>query len=145
MSSVTVGGRSVRRTASSRVPYVFLTPAIVMFTLFLLLPIGYTVYLSLRRVRVSGLGLGTGARQEIFVGLANYRLALADSELWRGAVRVLLYGALLVPTMLALALMFALMLDVPGIRWRRLSRVSIFLPYAVPAVIASLLWGFMYL
>jgi multiple sugar transport system permease protein len=58
---------------------------------------------------------------------------------------VLIYGALLVPTMLGLALLFALLLDLPRARWRRLARISIFLPYAVPAVIASLMWGFMYL
>jgi multiple sugar transport system permease protein len=47
--------------------------------------------------------------------------------------------------MLFLALLFALLLDLPRARWRRLSRISIFLPYAVPAVIASLMWGFLYL
>jgi multiple sugar transport system permease protein len=134
-----------RRTASARVPYAFLSPAIVLFVLMFLVPVGYTVYLSLRQVRVTGLGLGRGARQEIYAGLANYRTALADSELWRSAGRALLYGALLVPTMLLLALLFALLLDTPGARFRRFARISIFLPFAVPAVIASLLWGFLYL
>ena len=48
--------------------------------------------------------------------------------------------------MLGLALLFALLLDsAPHARAAGFSRVSIFLPYAVPAVIASLLWGFLYL
>jgi multiple sugar transport system permease protein len=127
------------------VPYAFLTPAFVLFGFTFVVPIGYTVYLSLRLVHVSGLGLGRNARQEAFAGLANYRAAVGDSELWRSAVRVLIYGTLLVPTMLLLALVFALLLDTPGARFRRFSRISIFLPFAVPAVIASLLWGFMYL
>jgi multiple sugar transport system permease protein len=127
------------------VPYAFLTPAIVLFVLFLVVPIGYTGYLSLRRVRVTGLGLGVGARVEHFAGLANYRSALGQAELWHGVLRVLLYGALLVPVMLVLALVFALLLDLPRVRLRRFARIAIFLPYAVPAVIASLLWGFLYL
>ena len=36
------------------------------------LPIGYAAYLSLRKVKVSGLGLGSGARTEVFAGLDNY-------------------------------------------------------------------------
>jgi multiple sugar transport system permease protein len=134
-----------RRTAQSLVPYAFLAPAIVMFTLFLFLPIGYTAYLSLRKVKVEGLGLGRGSRKEVFAGLENYRQALGDSELWRGAGRVLVYGAILTPVMLGLALVFALLLDTPRVGLQRLSRISIFLPFAVPVVIASLLWGFLYL
>jgi len=127
------------------VPYVFLAPAVVLFTLTVLVPIGYTVYLSLHRSQVSGLGLGRGARTEVFAGLSTYREALADPEFWRGALRVLGYGALLVPTMIGLALLFALLLDRPRVRLARFSRLSIFLPYAVPGVVASLLWGFLYL
>jgi multiple sugar transport system permease protein len=144
-SAVRAGGRSGGRTVPHRVPYAFLTPVIVLFLLTMLLPIGYTVYLSLRRVRVRGLGLGGGPRREVFAGLANYRAALRDPELWRGAVRVLAYGAILVPVMLGLALLFALLLDAPRVRFGRFSRLAIFLPYSVPAVIGSLLWGFLYL
>jgi multiple sugar transport system permease protein len=127
------------------VPYLFLTPAVALFVLFLLLPVGYAVYLSLRRVKVSGLGLGRNARTEIFAGLANYRTALTDAELWGSAGRVLLYGLTLLPVMLGLALLFALLLDRPRVRFARFSRLAIFLPYAVPGVIASMLWGFLYL
>jgi multiple sugar transport system permease protein len=56
-----------------------------------------------------------------------------------------MYGLLVVPTMLGLALLFALMLDSRRTRAKSVSRVAIFLPYAVPAVISSLLWGFLYL
>lgn len=134
-------GRPGRRA----VPYVFLAPAIVLFTLTVLVPIGYTVYLSLHRAKVSGLGLGRGARTEVFAGLGTYREALTHPEFWRGALRVLGYGALLVPTMIGLALLFALLLDRPRVRLARFSRLSIFLPYAVPGVVASVLWGFLYL
>jgi multiple sugar transport system permease protein len=47
--------------------------------------------------------------------------------------------------MLGLALLFALLLDAARVRAQRFSRLAIFLPYAVPTVIASLLWGFLYL
>jgi multiple sugar transport system permease protein len=143
--AVTRPASSRGRTAFRGVPYAFLAPAVIMFTLFILLPIGYAAYLSLRRVKISGLGLGRGARKEIFAGLANYRETLGNHDLWSGALRVLGYGAILVPVMLGLALLFALLLDRPRIGMRRLSRISIFLPYAIPGVVASVLWGFLYL
>jgi multiple sugar transport system permease protein len=126
-------------------PYLFLAPAMTLFVLFMALPIGYTVYLSLQRTKVSGLGLGKGARKEVFVGLDNYAAAIGDGELWAGWLRVLGYGVLVLVVMLGLALLFALMLDAARVRLARFSRIAIFLPFAVPGVAAGLMWGFLYL
>ena len=92
----------------------FLTPAIVLFVVFMALPIGYAAYLSLRTVKVSGLGLGAGARTETWAGFSNYARALSDPEFLASVGRVGLYGLLLVPTMIVLALLFALLLDSRG-------------------------------
>ncbi|MEU8690227.1 sugar ABC transporter permease [Streptomyces sp. NPDC048665] len=126
-------------------PYAFLFPATALFALFFALPIGYAVFLSFRKVHVSGLGLGAGARAEVWAGFANYTEAFKDSELLRGALRVLGYGCIVVPVMLGLALLFALMLDSERVRLTPFTRLAIFLPYAVPGVVAALLWGFLYL
>ncbi|OKK05093.1 carbohydrate ABC transporter permease [Streptomyces sp. CB02400] len=126
-------------------PYFFLVPATLLFLLFFALPIGYAVWLSFRKVQVSGLGLGAGAREEVWAGLENYTDALSDSELLNGALRVLGYGCIVVPVMLGLALLFALMLDSEKVRLAPFTRLAIFLPYAVPGVVAALLWGFLYL
>ncbi|MDA0640682.1 MULTISPECIES: carbohydrate ABC transporter permease [Nonomuraea] len=137
-----------RRRAARRpllAPYLFLTPAIVLFVLFLAVPIGYTAYLAMRRTRVSGLGLGGGSRREVFAGFDNFAAAITDGELWAGWLRVLGYGAIVLVVMLGLALVFALALDSARVRLARFGRIAIFLPYAVPGVAASLLWGFLYL
>ncbi|MBW4033516.1 MAG: sugar ABC transporter permease [Acidobacteria bacterium] len=122
-----------------------LAPAIVLFVLFMAAPILYTVVLSFQTVRVSGLGLGAADKKLIFAGLDNYISALSDPQFVASVVRVLAYGAILIPVMLGLALVFALLLDSRRSRATKFSRVAIFLPYAVPAVISSLLWGFLYL
>ncbi|MFI0961500.1 carbohydrate ABC transporter permease [Streptomyces sp. NPDC021080] len=126
-------------------PYGFLLPATVLFVLFFALPIGYAIWLSLHKVQVKGLGLGAGARSEVWAGLRNYTDALTDSELVAGALRVAGYGAIVVPVMLGLALLFALMLDAEKVRLAPFTRLAIFLPYAIPGVVAALLWGFLYL
>jgi multiple sugar transport system permease protein len=134
-----------KRRASRSAPYVFLMPAMVLFAGTFGAPILYALYLSFRRVKVEGLGLVPGSRTEHWAGLANYRSALTDDAFVSSVGRVLVYGAVLVPTMLGMALLFALLLDSGRARGKTFSRTSIFLPYAVPAVIASLLWGFLYL
>ena len=126
-------------------PYAFVTPAVILYVLVLLIPIGYTIYLSLEKTEVSGLGLGAGARRQVFAGLSNYSSALTDPAFDSSLLRVVIYSVILVPVMLGLALLFALLLDARRVRFQRFSRLSIFLPYAVPTVIATLLWGFLYL
>jgi multiple sugar transport system permease protein len=128
-------------------PYAFLAPALILFTTFLAAPIVYAGYLSLRKVKVSGLGLGAKSRTEIWAGFDNYVRSLSDPDFLPSVYRVGAYGLIVVPTMLGLALLFALLLDANRTRETigKFARISIFLPYAVPAVVASLLWGFLYL
>ncbi len=144
------GRRAVRRRGSRTLhsgfyPYLFIAPAAVCFLSFMAIPIVYAIWVSFRTVKVSGLGLGSGSRTEVWAGLANYSAVLSDPEFLASARRALAYGAVLVPMMLGLALLFALLLDSRRARARNFSRLAIFLPYAVPAVISSVLWGFLYL
>ncbi|WP_436408480.1 carbohydrate ABC transporter permease [Agromyces chitinivorans] len=134
-----------RRRRPSIAPWGMLAPAIVLFTLFMAAPILYTIVLSFQKEVVSGLGLGSGSRTREFAWFENYANSLTNPEFLESVGRVLLYGLILVPAMLGLALLFALLLDARRTGAKSFSRVSIFLPYAVPAVISSLLWGFLYL
>ena len=133
-----------RRRKLSSTGYLFVLPAVGFFTVFLLIPIGYTVYLSTKALRVSGLGI-VGRRREVSVGLSNYVDAIKDPELVHSLLRLVVLGLIIVPIMLGLATLFALLLDAPRTRFGNFSRLAIFLPYSVPIVVASLLWGFMYL
>ncbi|RMI44149.1 carbohydrate ABC transporter permease [Streptomyces triticirhizae] len=135
--------RAPRRRAT-RAPFVLLAPALALFAAFVLIPIGYALFLSTQGLRIVDEGV-FGIRDEVFVGLANYTQVLGDADFRAGFGRLALYGLIAVPLTLGLALLFALLLDNASSRARRFSRVAIFLPYAVPGVVASLMWGFMYL
>lgn len=128
-----------------RTPYAFIAPAVLLFAAVFLVPLGYTVYLSTRKSQVEGLGLGAGARRQVAAGFANYSAVFHDGEFWHSVLRALLYGCILIPVMLGLATAFALILDAQRVRLRRLGRIAIFLPYAVPTLIGSMIWGMMYL
>jgi multiple sugar transport system permease protein len=114
----------------------FAGPFMAVFALVFLAPIGYSIYLSLFRTRLIG---GT-----TFVGLDNYQDALTDPKFWSGFGRVALFLAVQVPIMLFLALLVALAIDSGRLHGAGFFRIAVFLPYAVPAVVATLMWGFMY-
>jgi len=124
-------------------PWLFVAPAIVLSAGLMFAPLIYTVFLSLqgRRVPASGIGVAT----DVFVGLDNYLRTLTNPALYASFGRMIVYALIAVPLTMALAVVFALLLDNLSSRLTRFSRISIFLPYAVPGVIAALMWGFMYL
>jgi len=133
---------AVRRRRRSRVPALFLLPFCLLFAAFFVAPIGYAVYQSLFTTQRSGLGLG--AAQTVFSGLANYAAALRDAAFTGSMLRVLLFMAVETPVMIIFALLLALALDAASVRFPALFRSAFFAPYGVPGVIASLLWGFIY-
>lgn len=141
--SQAVSIRRRRRLEPRLAPWLFLAPAGLFFIAFLLVPIGFAIWLSFQGYRVSGGAFGV--REQTFVGVDNYVAAITDSEFLAGFGRVLLFGLIAVPSVLGMALLFALLLDSPAARARGFSRTALFIPYAVPGVIASLLWGFLYL
>ncbi len=113
-----------------------MAPFLAVFALVFAAPIGYSIYLSLYRTRLIG---GT-----TFVGLQNYTDVFRDPHFWSSLARVALFLATQVPIMLLLALAVALAVDSGRLYAAGAFRLSIFLPYAVPAVVAVLMWGFLY-
>lgn len=114
----------------------FILPAFLLFVLLLVGPLLYALYLSLFSQRLVG--------DTIFTGLDNYLSALQDPEFGGGLLRMLLFLVVQVPIMLGLALVFALLLDSGRLRLSRFIRLGVFIPYAVPSVVAALMWGFLY-
>jgi len=116
--------------------YVFVTPFLACFLLLFLLPLGYAGYLSFFKDQLVG---GT-----VFAGLDNYVRAVSDPQLLDGVLRVALFFAVQVPVMLLVALVAALAIDSGLLRFARVFRLGVFLPYAVPSVVATLMWGYLY-
>jgi multiple sugar transport system permease protein len=128
--------RRTRGPTHARTGYAFIAPFMIVFVLTLVVPLLYAFYISLFRRQLIG---GT-----TFVGLENYVTALTDERLLEGVWRVAKFFLIQVPIMLALALLAALALDSGVLRLSRVFRLGIFLPYAVPAVVAALMWGYLY-
>lgn len=109
----------------------------------MLVPLAYTVYLSLFVWRAHGLGFDLP--EQVFAGLSNYGRALRSPDLRDGLVVIGLYCAISVPLMILFAVLLALLLDSRSARAPRIGQLLIFLPHAVPDIIAALLWAYLYL
>lgn len=131
-------GRVGRRSAApgGRTGWLFVGPFAAVFALVFIAPIVYSIWLSLHRTQLIG---GTQ-----FVGLANYLDVAADPRFWDGVLRVGLFLVVQVPIMLGLSLFMALAIDSARLYGAGFFRLAVFLPYAVPAVVATLMWGFIY-
>ncbi|WES63171.1 sugar ABC transporter permease [Microbacter sp. GSS18] len=128
-----------RRSATERrqkVGWVFVTPFLVVFAAFLVFPLAYAFGMSLYSST-----LATGTR---FVGLENYIKAFTDPLFLGGLGRVALYAIVMIPVQLLVALAAALLLDNLATWLSKLSRLLIFAPYAIPVVIGTLMWSFLY-
>ncbi|WP_211212394.1 carbohydrate ABC transporter permease [Gryllotalpicola ginsengisoli] len=109
----------------------------LMLALFMLVPTIYAIWSSLFTTKI------IGGRQ--FAGLANYVTVFESGEFWSGVIRVLIFGAIQVPVTLALAFLFAALFDAGVIRGSRFFRTVYFMPFAVPGVVASVMWSFLLL
>ncbi|WP_309103620.1 sugar ABC transporter permease [Microbacterium sp.] len=128
------GSTLVRRR--QRWGWLFVTPFLVVFAAFLIFPLGYAFGMSLF---TSTLATGTD-----FTGIANYVRAFSDPLFLGGMGRVLLYAIVMIPAQLLVALAAALVLDSLSSWLSKLSRLLIFVPYAIPVVIGALMWSFLY-
>ena len=116
--------------------YLFIAPFMILFATMLLLPLLYAGYLSLFKVQLVG--------GDSFVWFDNYVRALGDERFLVSVMRMFVFLLIQVPIMLGLALFFALALDSARVRGGKFARLAIFVPYAVPGVVATLMWGYLY-
>jgi multiple sugar transport system permease protein len=143
-SAARTGTETARRrpktTAAKRrqygAAYALVLPFFVIFIAMMIIPLVYAGYLSLFKKRLIG--------GESFAGFENYVRAVTDPLFLSGVGRMAIFLVVQVPIMLALALFFALALDSGMMKLAKFTRLSIFVPYAVPGVVATLMWGYLY-
>lgn len=109
----------------------FLSPWILGFGLFTLLPFAMSLYYSFCEYSL--------LQSPVFIGLENYRALMHDTVFWKVAVNTAYYAVLALPMALGLALLFAILLNA-RIRGQTIFRTLIFLPSLVPAAASAMIW-----
>ena len=138
---VTGPRRSAYRVRRAMIPYGFIAPALVLLTLFGLLPIAVAGVVSLTDLDIGGLG-----RPETieFVGLENYARLLDDPAFWRSLETTGFFVAVGVPVIIVVSLGIAVALNSSNSRFFRALRSFYFLPAITAIVAVALIWGYLY-
>ena len=112
--------------------YLFISPWIVGFLVFVAGPLAVSLYLSLTNYNL------LSAPQ--FIGVQNYTQMLSDPNFWQSLQVTFLYGILSVPIDLGVALILAILLN-QNVRFMPLFRTIFYLPALLPPVATSVLWN----
>jgi len=122
----------------ARLAWAFVLPALGAGVLIALFPLAWTVWESLHLH-----DLRMAWRGRPFVGLSNYTEALTDSRFWAALGHTALFTVGTVTLEVLLGLFLALSLH-RAYRGRGLVRTVVLLPWAIPTVVAALLWAFLF-
>ena len=114
-----------------KVGYLFVAFFTVPFFLFNILPVFFGVYVAFTRWSIVG--------SAHWVGFDNFTNALKDKWAWTAFENVLLYGLIIVPSVTALGLVFALYVN-KRYPLSGLVRTFFFAPNVVSATVIGLVW-----
>jgi ABC-type sugar transport system permease subunit len=124
--------------AETRLAWSLVLPALGTIALVAVFPVVWTLWESLHAhdLRLPWLG-------RPLVGLANYRDVLSDSRFWSALGHTGAFVAASVTLELAVGLLLALALHQLS-RTGGVVRTAVLLPWAMPTVVAALIWRFMF-
>ncbi|OZU88270.1 sugar ABC transporter permease [Virgibacillus indicus] len=117
-------------------PYIFIAPNIIVFMVFMIIPILFTFYIGMTEWSI----LGTPE----FTGLNNYERMFSDPVFWRSLVNTFYYTAGTVPFSVFLGLLGAVLLNQKKIPFRPFFRAVFFAPVVVSMVAAGLIWTWIF-
>lgn len=128
---------AVRATRASqrRIGVLFVLPALLLYSVFVLHPFLNAVYFSLT-------DWNGAAPQKRFVGLANYMAILEDPRFWQALQNNIVWVVVGTAVPLTLGVLLAVVLWTS--RWVSFFRAVYFLPFVLPTVVIAVVWAWIY-
>ncbi len=121
---------------------ILMAPFFLLLVTVFLVPVGTAVWLSFFAADQPGLGFGP--ERTVFAGLRSYVAVLSDPTFLGSLLTVVLYCLIYLPLMVVGALALALLLDSGVAKLRSWAQMGLYLPHAVPGIIAALIWLYLY-
>lgn len=116
--------------------YLFVSPFFLLFVVFGLYPILFSLYLSFAK--------WDGLTEMTWVGWSNFEVMLQDELFFTSLWNTLVIGLLYIPPMFAGAFLLAMALNKGWLRLRGMFRAVFFLPVVTPMVVVSIVFGLLY-
>lgn len=116
--------------------YLFLSPTLLIFSVFILFPVVFSLYLSFHRWNMF-------STETSFTGLENYARIIGSEEFWSVLGNTLVYTLGTVPVNMILALIVAYFLN-KKIAGKKFLRVAFFTPVVISPVAAAVIWRWIY-
>lgn len=135
MSYARRSGADVRAQQRNVSAYLFLTPYLIVFAIFLLLPAIAGFFISFTDWRILG--------DPHWIGVTNYQDMFSDQMFWQAFRNTLSFTLLTVPILVAGGLGLAVLLNM-RLRGRTIARTVVFVPYAVMVIVVGVLWRWIY-
>lgn len=124
------------RIWKARVVYLFISPFYILFLIFGLFPILWSLYLTFQDWN----GLG----EMRWIGLGNYRALVRDSTFHEALGNTVIYWVVDIVFVLLLALVLASLLHNAWLRGGKTMRVILFLPYVTATVAVGLVFNMIF-
>jgi len=128
-----------RRVADGSVPYLLISPVVLVLGAVLAYPIYYLVRISLERFGLFELIRHHG----VYIGLDNFRSVLHDQIFWHTLLRTVVFTAVNVSLTIVGGTLIALLLKRLWTAVRILLTVGLILVWAMPPVVAVQVWIWM--
>lgn len=116
-----------------RKEYLAISPFYILFAIFGLFPIAFSMFLSFQK--------WDGIGEMTYNGLGNYQFMLTDPEFWRAVGNTLLIWIYSTIPMLFIALVVAFLLNASFVRFRTFFRIGYFLPNVTSLVAVAIVFG----
>lgn len=125
------------------IPWLYVLPALIIMTVFVVYPTVNTVYLSfMDRTGTQPAAVDCVAGEPCWGALENYRYALTNQDMTTALRNNAMWLILMVPATVILGFLFALLAD--RVRYESLAKSIIFMPMAISFVGAGVIWRFIY-
>ncbi|MEO0284994.1 MAG: sugar ABC transporter permease [candidate division WOR-3 bacterium] len=125
-------------------PFIFIIPFLIVFTLFLFLPLFFSLYISFCKIE-NYYNIFESLK---FVGLNNFLKILKDPEIIWSIIASFIYGILYVPLLVIISLFLANLLNNPLLKLKRFFRTIYFFPFLldtfVVGIVLTLIFAFPY-